>query len=148
MLKEIAQLHPEFKLPSLVDNFSDKQILISDIKSGRNPLTSEGIIVYNLDRAVPTKAPFKRTADLRILGFFSPSSGSKYDGRAVGGYIAQEKDGGSKIRVGTGLDDETRMDMFNNPEKYLNQLTTVEYKERLKSNLLRSPSHKFMRDMW
>ena len=124
--------------------------MVSDIKTGLYPLTREGFVVYNMDRPVPSKAPLKKNTELRILGFYQPTRGSKYDGVAVGGYIGAESDNtdSPRIRVGSGLDDATRKDMYDNPEKYLGSLANIEYKEKLRSGKFRVPIHKTIRTMW
>jgi len=148
ILKEINRAHPELRLVPTVTGHSDKQMFLSDMKAGRNPLTREGVVVYNKNSAIPIKAPLSKSTELRILGFFDAKAGSKYDGNAVGGYIGEETDKSPQIRVGTGLDDETRRDMYLNPEKYVGNLSTIEYKEKLKSGKFRTPAHKTMRTMW
>jgi len=148
ILKSINKIHPELKLVPTANNLTDKQIMLSDIKAGVHPLTREGIVVYNKDEAIPYKIPFKKTTELRIIGFKKAKSGSKYEGKAVGGYIGQRSDRGASITVGSGLDDQTRQDMFHFPEKYVGSLATIEYKEELRSGKLRVPIHKTMRTMW
>ena len=148
LLKEINRLHPELKLVPMAKDWSDKQLMLSDIKAGVYPLTREGVVVYNEGDAVPKKAPFKKNTELRVLGFYPAATGSKYEGKAVGGYIGQESDKAPPVRVGSGLDDQTRVDMYQNPEKYIGNLSTIEYKEKLKSGKFRVPIHKQMRTLW
>lgn len=148
LLERIKRLHPQLKIPPMARNFTDKQIMLSDIKAGVHPLTREGVVIYNKNQPVPTKAPFVKSTELRILGFYPAAKGSKYEGRAVGGYIAEEGDQKPKIRVGSGLNDVMREDMFQNPEKYIGNLATITYKDRLRSGKFRVPIHKGMRTLW
>ena len=111
-------------------------------------MTREGVVVYNKDKAIPTKAPFKKTTELRVIGFFPPTKGSKYEGKAVGGYLGQESDNRPVVRVGSGLSDALRTDMAQNPKKYVGNLSTIEFRARLRSGKFRVPIHKGMRTLW
>ena len=147
ILNNIAIKYPNFKLPPIAHTPDEKRMMLSDIKAGKHPLTREGVVIYNKNLSVPIKAPLVKSTELKILGFF-PSKSSKFNGQTVGGYVGSESSAGAQIRVGSGLDDETRKDMYQNPDKYIGNLTTITYKDRLSSGKFRVPIHKHMRTLY
>ena len=148
MLGMLSNLHPQFQRPQVAETPLSKRRLFEDIKSGHYPLPSEGLVIYKNDSPVPIKAPFVKSTEVEITGFFPAEKGSKYHDKAVGGYEAQFATGGPKIRIGSGLDDKTRIDMYINPNKYIGNLATITYKNQLPSGLFRVPIHKTIRTLW
>lgn len=62
--------------------------------------------------------------DLEIVGF-QPGTGKFQD--ALGALIVNYK--GNKVGVGSGLSDEQRQELWNNQEKYLGRVVTIQYFE-------------------
>jgi len=119
MLKEISEKIPELELPPLAYTQQEKMKLKNDILSGKHPLTREGVVVYKLKEAVPYKSKSSEDFDVLITGVFSASSGSKYEGNAIGGFVGIPENSKTKIRVGSGLSDELRREAYLNPNKFI-----------------------------
>jgi len=150
LLKEVVDLTPGLKLAPMAQTWSDKQMLLSDVKSGRYPLTSEGIVEFDLDSPVPSKMKMAKDTEVYIRGFYPAAKNSKYDGVAVGGIIASlKKDGPANIRIGSGLTDDLRRDFFNNPGQYIGKLIKVSYQDFYPATeKFRMPVFLGFREMW
>lgn len=122
ILRDINRYVPELKLPAFATTLTQKMRLLKEIKAGTHPTTREGVVIYDLDKPIATKAKISHDYDAKIVGVFDAKSGTKYYGNAVGGFVVSpEYDQGVKIRVGTGISDKVRRDAFRNPSKYLGQ---------------------------
>jgi hypothetical protein len=140
MLKKIHALVPALKLPELATTSKAKKKLYKQIADNNHPQTSEGVVVYNLDKSVPTKAKKIKDYDIEVTGTFPASTGSKYDGNAVGGFLGKFEGKGPEIRVGGGLSDELRQEMYNDPKKFVGRYARVKALSKLPSGKLRMPS--------
>lgn len=140
MLKEINKHVPALKLPQLAETSAAKKKLYKQIDTDTHTQTSEGVVVYNLDDSVPTKAKKVKDYDVEITGVFPASAGSKYDGKAMGGFVGKFEGKGSEIRIGGGLSDELRTEMYNNPKKFIGRYARVKAQSQLASGKLRMPS--------
>lgn len=146
ILRKIQQFIPQLRLTELAYSVGDKLKLIDRIKSGKHPETDEGIVVYDLDSPIPTKAKIKHDFDMLITGVFGATKGSKYEGKAVGGFVGYPE--GNKnvtLRVGSGLNDALRIDAYNNPEKFIGQWAKIESPKKLKTGKYRQPIFKEIR---
>jgi ATP-dependent DNA ligase len=101
----------------------------------------EGLVIKNPDAAFDEdkwlKIKHSVTTDCKVIGFFEPTKGSKYDNNAIGGFIV--KNGDQEVRIGIGLSDTLRRDAFQNPDRYLDATAMIESMEITDSNSLRSP---------
>jgi len=140
MLKAINALVPELKLPELATTSKAKTKLYNQIANNKHSQTNEGVVVYNLDKSVPTKAKKIQDYDVEVTGTFPASTGSKYDGNAVGGFLGQFEGKGPEIRVGGGLSDKLRQEMYNDPKKFVGRYARVKALNKLPSGKLRMPS--------
>lgn len=125
-------LSPEVKTPQ------EATELWHQIKSKGHPLTEEGIVVHP-----PTGKPFKsklmEDSDVHVTGTF-PGEG-KYKGIGAGGFTyAIQPDGPTIGRVGTGLSDELRKELHQNPEKYVGRVARIRAQQQLPSGAYRVPS--------
>lgn len=127
ILDQIAKEIGYFELPRMARTPAEKRKLFEDIRSGKIPETKEGVVTWNLARpGPPTKHKFRPDHDVYIRGFFDATPGSKYEGNAVGGFTYSHTEGGEIVgRVGTGLSDELRRKMYEDPEKYLGSVARV-----------------------
>lgn len=122
MLKNINKHVPELRLPEIARTKMEKMQLLEKIRTGQHPETAEGVVIYELDKALPVKAKMLHDYDAKIIGTFLARPGTKYEGNAVGGFVvAPEYDQKVRVRVGTGISDEIRRDAYNNPSKYIGQ---------------------------
>jgi hypothetical protein len=146
ILKTINKEFPKMKIPAYATTSQTKKNLVSSIKDKQHEDTDEGVVIYNLDSPLPIKAKIRRDFDLYIKDFYDARPG-RLTGKGVGGIIGTETPNhGTEIRVGSGLTDEQRQDMYNNPEKYKGKLIKIYAQEKLKSGKFRMPVFKEFRD--
>lgn len=119
VLEEVRKKLPGvFELPPMAVSHEEKKDFLDRIRRGDIPQTVEGAVLWNLDKGVPpVKLKFTKEHDVYIRGFFAGKG--KYAKDAVGGFLYSHTPTGPVVgRVGTGLSDTLRRDMFENPEKY------------------------------
>ena len=146
ILQKINKLIPELHLPELAKTKTQKEDLMKRVLKKTHPETGEGIVIYKLDKSIPIKAKAKSDYDVKIIGTFPASPGSKYEGKAIGGFIGiPEYDSKIRLRVGSGLKDEERIDAFKNPDKYIGQWAKVEGLQKTKTGKVRMPVFKGLR---
>lgn len=141
ILKKVIQFLPKdvFHLPEEADTSQKALDLWKRIVSGKYPLTSEGVIIHS-PYEKPKKVKIREDYDVYIRGFFKGQG--KYEGKGVGGfYYSWTEDGPIVGKVGTGLSDELREDMYKNPEDYIGRVARVQAQGIFpKTKALRAPS--------
>lgn len=141
ILKTITTAIPQLKMPPLASTPEQKTDMLKKIKSGSDPLTSEGVVVYNLAEHTPSKAKIFTDYDVRVRKIF-PGLG-RLKGKGAGGFeYSLTRSGPIVGRVGSGFTDQQREDMLKNPEKHIGQVARVFSQEQLPSKALRVPSFK------
>lgn len=100
----------------------------------------EGVVCKRLDSIYSPgarngawiKCKPEQELDVEITGMFAPEAGSKYSGRAVGGFTFEvTHNEGTLInrtfkgKCGTGMDDDLREDMHLHPELYVGKVAVV-----------------------
>jgi hypothetical protein len=139
-LKKIVKLLPpeHFELPEEAKTPEEAIKLFRRIKSGKDPLTHEGIVIHR-PHLKPVKAKFMEDHDVYIAGFFP--GGGKYKGKAVGGFKYSLRPGGPIVgEVGTGFSDKLRKEMYENPGDFMGRVAKVRAQEKLPSGALRAPA--------
>jgi hypothetical protein len=145
ILKDINKKIPALKIPKLAKTKESKKNLIESIKSKSHPETDEGVVIYDLEKAIPIKAKVRHDYDVFIKDVFEGKG--KYKGKAAGGFIgSRTPQGEANVRVGSGLNDEIRKDIYKNPDKYLGQWIKVYAQSEYPSGKLRMPVFKEFRD--
>lgn len=143
VLKKVHEHFPQFELPEMAFSKKEKQKLIQDIKEGKHPETSEGVVLWNLEKGEPAiKSKFMQEHDVYIRGFFPGKK--RLEGKGIGGFVYSHTEDGPIVgECGTGFDDKMRAEMMKNPEKYLGMVAVVEAQHKYKdSEALRVPSFK------
>ena len=144
ILQQITKDIPELKMPELAATSQEKRKLLASVSSGRHPLTSEGVVIYNLDKSVPDKAKLFKDFDVRIQSIF-PGEG-KYKDKAAGGFEYSYIGNNTIVgRVGSGFNDQLRKEMFANPGQFRGTVVRVISQEKLPSGALRVPIYKDIR---
>ena len=126
ILKDVMAKAPgQFVLPKMANTEAEKRKLFEDIREGRVPETKEGIVLWDRrSGSPPIKAKFRRDHDVYVRAFF-PGEG-KYRNKGVGGFIYSHTPDGPLVgRVGTGLSDAQRADMYLTPGKYTGAVAKV-----------------------
>jgi len=143
ILEELASKYPSIlHLPASASTKEEKARLIEEIKSGRHPQTKEGLVVWDKNSPIPTKAKFRPDFDVvvrSIFPAFRAKDKSALD-RAGGFRYSSTADGPVLGRVGTGFRHDVLKDMLANPSKYEGRVAKVRSLERLRSGALRAPS--------
>lgn len=132
IIKEISKEFPHYFEPPRVSDKPHKDFFD---EIGREK--GEGIVLVNKQTGENYKMKHRYDYDL-IVDSFTPGTG-KYEGRAVGAINLKDKNGRMVGKVGTGLTDEMRIDMYKNPNKYVGKLVKVESRKPLIGQL-REPS--------
>jgi len=126
-LKEVMKYLPKekFQLPETAGTPEDAKELWHKITGGQHPRTSEGIVAWPRESGKhPVKVKAFPESDVWIKGVF-PGEG-KYTGTGAGGFEYSLKPKGDIVgRVGTGFSDETRREMHESPDLWLNRLARI-----------------------
>jgi hypothetical protein len=118
ILSAVVEAAPWLKLPRIATTPAEKRSLISDIQSGKEPSTTEGVVEWNKSQPVPRKTKFHEEHDVIIRSVF-PEAGTKRSGTMAGGFEYSLTPKGPIVgRVGTGLSHEIKKDMLQSPSKY------------------------------
>ncbi|MBU1067539.1 hypothetical protein KKE60_07105, partial [Patescibacteria group bacterium] len=147
LLNIVKQELPNLNIVKPVGGVVQKRNLVDEVVSGKNRLSQEGVVVYDLTKSIPEKAKITRDLDVYFHSPIPPTPGSRLEQMgAVGGFLASRDPGGiPNIRVGGGLSDELRKDIAQNPLKYKNLVAKIYAQEELKSGKLRMPVFKEFR---
>ena len=144
MLRNIAASTPNMQLPPMAFTPEQKVDMLKQIRTGNHPLSSEGIVIYDLYSPTPIKAKVQEDYDVHIRKITDGEKG--LSGKAAGGFeFSYLPDGPVAGRVGSGFDLATRIDMRNHPEKYVGQVARVWAQQKLPSGALRMPVYKDIR---
>lgn len=123
MLLEAARLAPWLRLPRTASTPAEKKSLLSDIKKNREPTTNEGVIEWQHEKHIPTKAKITREIDVWVREIFK-EKGTR--GPFAGGFkYSLTKNGPIIGKVGTGMSHELRADMLENPRKYIGLMAKI-----------------------
>lgn len=115
----------KFLLPRMYDDLDGARKLINDIKAGKEPSTVEGVVVHP-HQGVPYKTKIRQESDVYITGSFPAAKGSKYDGIGAGGLTYSLTPQGPTVgRIGTGLSDDLRKAILDDPESFKGRIGRV-----------------------
>jgi hypothetical protein len=142
VLETIFSLLPKdkFQLPEEAKK-EDARQLLRRIQSGRHPLTTEGVVIHHEDKK-PTKLKLTDEHDVYVKDIFPAAKDSKYHRRGVGGFTYSLEPNGAEVgRVGSGLSDQLRQDMFSDPESYLGRIARIRAQGQFdKTKAFRAPT--------
>lgn len=97
----------------------------------------EGIVLVDKMTGDNIKMKHRFDYDLKIDSFTAGTG--KYEGKAIGAINLVDKNGKSAGKVGTGISDSLRVDMYKNPGKYIGKIVRVTSRKPLLDKL-REPS--------
>ena len=123
ILKRVNKAMPFLELPPMAKSTRDKVDLLNRIRTGQEPITSEGVVLWPLGGGAPVKAKFRPDHDVYVREVF-PETG-KREGLAGGFRFSWTPKGKVVGHVGTGLDHALKRDMLENPSKYLGRVARV-----------------------
>lgn len=147
ILKKVHAALPFLELPPMANTTKEKVTLLNRIRTGQEPTTREGVVLWPLKGGAPIKAKFKPDHDVYVREIF-PEQGAR--GEMAGGFAYSWSPTGKIVgRVGTGFDFTLKKDMLENPEKYIGRVARVEaqsvYRDKTspkKPGALRAPAFK------
>jgi hypothetical protein len=141
LLKQIIKRLPsdKFELPEGYTDPVKQEELWNRITSGEHPITSEGIVATPLNGGVPIKVKPMEEADVIIRDIF-PGTG-KY-GHIAGGftYALPDNPEVEAGKVGTGLSDTDREDMWLNKDQWIGRTARIRAQEQFPSGAYRAPA--------
>jgi hypothetical protein len=127
-----------FHEPKVTEDPSASRQMWEDIKSGKNPRTHEGIVATP-EVGQPTKVKIMPEYDVTIRGVF-PGEG-KFTGTHVGGIEYSLPDSDKVVgRVGTGMSDELRRQMYLAPAEYAGRMARIRAQGQYPSGAYRAPA--------
>lgn len=141
----VNKLPTNFIIPEYVTSEEQKQKMLSDIKSGKEKLTNEGVVIINTEEkgAKAKKLKFGDEWDMYIREIEPTTKGGK---KMAGYFTYSEKPNGEILgKVGSGLTDENRIDMYKNPNKFIGRVATIRGMSRTKKGSIRAPVFSHLR---
>jgi hypothetical protein len=140
--KSIKDLMPLSKsldflqIPDAATTKKEKELLIRSINDKKHPLTSEGVVLWK--DGVPHKAKIVDDKDVYVRKVFAGKG--KYEGNAAGGfYYSRTPDGPVVGKVGGGMTDKFRRELWKNKDKAEGRVATLVYNAEKPSGALFAP---------
>ncbi len=135
-VKELAKRLPFLEVPETVDSPRGKMEMIRKIRNKRHPMTSEGVILRS--GANSYKAKVIDDADVYLHSIFEGTG--KYKGKAAGGFSYSRKPGGPPVgKVGTGLSDKQRKELWENRGKLKGKVARIAFAREMPSGAFFQP---------
>lgn len=142
MLKEVLPQLPADKFhiaPMLSGETPEAAELFKNIRSGKYPLTEEGVVALPKKGGRPIKVKFRPEADVRIRSIF-PGAG-RLAGKGAGGFYYSLPEGEEEVgKVGTGFSDATRRALLEDPESFIGRLARISTQKQFPGGAYRAPS--------
>jgi hypothetical protein len=123
ILQRVNRALPFLEMPPMARGAKEKVNLLNRIRTGQEPITSEGVVMWPLGKGAPIKAKFRPDHDVYVRSVF-PETG-KRPGLAGGFEYSWSPQGKVVGRVGTGLNHDLKRDMLDNPAKYIGRVARV-----------------------
>lgn len=123
ILRRVNKALPFLELPPSASTAKAKLRLLNRIRTGEEPITGEGVVLWPLKGGAPIKAKIQNTHDLYVRGVYPEKDSNK--GIAGGFTYAWTPRGKVVGRVGSGLTRTLKADMLRNPEKYIGRVARV-----------------------
>jgi len=124
ILGEVHKSLPFLELPPMARTPKEKIDLLNRIRTGQEPITSEGVVLWPLAGGPPTKAKFRPDHDVYVREVY-PETGARTE--LAGGFRYSWTPEGKIVgNVGTGLDHALKRDMLSNPAKYIGRVAKVQ----------------------
>jgi len=123
ILERVHRALPFLEIPPVARTAKEKVDLLNRIRTGQEPITSEGVVLWPNEGGAPIKAKFRPDHDIYVRSIF-PETGKRED--LAGGFEYSWTPRGKVVgRVGTGLNHDLKRDMLDNPEKYIGRVARV-----------------------
>jgi len=137
LLHTISAKYPVLGVAPVATSPKDKSKLLDSIGSGKHPLTREGVVLWT-DKG-PVKSKLRYEHDVYVREIFP--GGGKYAGKAAGGFsYSLTRHGPIVGKVGTGLNDALREDLWQNKKRYVGLVARVTAEKQYESGALSKAS--------
>jgi hypothetical protein len=123
ILKQVNKELPFLELPPTAETTKDKINLLNKIRTGQEPITTEGVVLWPLGGGTPIKAKFRPDHDVYIREIY-PETGQR-EGLAGGFRYSWTPRGKIVGHVGTGFSHALKKDMLENPKDYIGRVARV-----------------------
>ena len=124
ILERVTKKLPFLEMPPLARTAKEKVNLLNRIRTGQEPITSEGVVLWPMDGGAPIRSKFRPDHDVYVRKIY-PEEG-KREGLAGGFSYSWTPQGKIQGNVGTGLKHELKRDMLENPREYLGRVARVQ----------------------
>lgn len=139
-LETVHDLAPWLHKPRTATTPEEKQKLMDDISSGKEPSTQEGVVEWHKDKALPIKAKFLDEKNVYVRDIFA-EAGAKRQGTMAGGFSYSLTPKGKVIgKTGTGFSHVMKKDMLENPNKYIGLKARIKVQKAPANYAPRAPS--------
>lgn len=126
----------KFHMPASATAPEEKARLVTDVRTGKNPRTSEGVVLHT-DGQIQKFKERQETVGY-VTGVF-PGTGKR--GSTVGGLTFSLQPGGKEMgQVGSGLSDQQLQEIADHPENFVGKPIRLYYQEQFKTGKLRAPT--------
>jgi hypothetical protein len=143
IMKKIVKEAPgSWMMPDIAVTPEQKEKLVASIKSGKHPLTTEGMVAWPVREAAatPFKLKFRDPYQVYISEIYPMVSKGKVT-NVAGGFSYSLKPGGPAVgRVGTGFSDELRKELWVGREELKGRKVIIEAPEQFPGGAYRAPS--------
>ena len=139
LLKEIMKHLPKgtFHLPEMAHSREEAEAMLVKIRAGKNPLTREGVVIHTPVLKHTQKLKLVEEHDVFIQEIFRGKG--KYKDSAGGFTYAKTPKGPVVGKVGTGISDDLRNELWKNKIDFVGRRARVQAQETLPSGALRAP---------
>lgn len=141
MLQDIMQYLPKkkFHLPEIAGTPEEQRALWARVTGGEHPLTHEGVVAWPKAGGRPTKVKIYNEHDVYVRDIFPGKK--RLAGTGAGGFgYSLEPSGDRAGEVGTGLSEELRKQMHENPEEFIGRVARIRAQGQFPSGAFRAPS--------
>lgn len=143
MMSVVAKQAPgHWMMPDIAITLEDKKKLAEKIRTGKHPLTEEGMVAWPLKEvgARPTKLKYVDHFQVYIQDVYPMMSGGKPTELAGGFWYSLTPSGPSVGKVGTGFSDVLRKEMWEGRKDLKGRKVVIESLGRFPSGAYRAPS--------
>jgi len=136
IVKGLSSSMPFLLTPDLAIDEKSKRRMMEKVRSGKHPLTSEGVVTWSKEG--PIKSKITDDADVYVHSVFEGEG--KYKGKAAGGFYYSKTPGGPIAgKVGSGLSDAQRKQLWDNRDSMTDRVAVLKYNKKTSKGALFAP---------
>lgn len=146
ILERVSRSLPFLELPPMARGTKEKVNLMNRIRTGQEPTTREGVVLWPMKGGAPIRAKFRPDYDVYVREVFPEAGARDLAGGFTYSWTPQGKIQG---RVGTGFSHALKKEMLEEPQKFIGRVARVKaldlYRDKenpKKPGALRAPAFK------